>query len=869
MTNSVSNDNNDNSISINELQKKLSSSESTIYTEQGMKSIFDAYNTKKNSDKNSIEILDSNELQELVNDIKSYDGKIDASKKDGYIDIDEANLFIKDFNEKHKNTQIKTEDLFGFITNFLKRQNVNDKKSQYVHRKVKTVGKPLSQKSVSIVANINGEPKDIIIDIELYATQDKKYILMYNYGASTGAEHKQNLAKEYGYEGKDAWNEFMTNSLHFDSDTYEISFLPTPLTNKAKKYNTPKMTGGSPTSLSRIGRRIDKPLTDKEISKIDERYSNPEVINSMTQFCDFIKSSIAQAEQDLNNDAKTYGWAEHVADFLGEFREVNTMSNMRQILADAKLYLYMMMNADNSPKGIKAGKDFFAVYKNFTGKKNFDEKEIQNFLKTNQKYNYQEPVIQTYKFIKSNLNNSVNEYAKYYANNQNENFKDDKYNQSKVREAFDNMYDMFYSLTGMSKDNFISMLKDLEVQGKDPIEFLRNFSKNIINASEQNVKETLGIDDIEKLKDYEKDLQENYDTSRKTALGDDGDLVNRIAKYNSSQLFVGSLISGVAQMALYAALMTICPEFAFAKGIQSASSTVRGSVGALETIFYGYGKSVPYTITSVLKDTPSASTVFSLLSNEGLKSGSSYAISSLVIDGANKVTDEVDENNLESLKSMTQTAAIEFLAGYLFDGFLKAKIFKQGEKTVLENEDIAKKYADVISKSDVGERALNNSGIRFSNDFIKSFALGRTTAGVIGGTKDSSKEFFKESCNGKYSISGLGLAFIAGALSNATMIKFKNSSFSKEEHRILGKLIEKGPKKGSKNEINSYLETLDKDEQMYVQDYLSKIHTEIMQYINTHSNEDGAKEAIQFCKENPDALDEMILEYNAIKDLTN
>ena len=113
-----------------------------------MKSIFDAYNTKKNSDKNSIEILDSNELQELVNDIKSYDGKIDASKKDGYIDIDEANLFIKDFNEKHKNTPIKTEDLFGFITNFLKRQNVNDKKSQYVHRKVKTVGKPLSQKSV-------------------------------------------------------------------------------------------------------------------------------------------------------------------------------------------------------------------------------------------------------------------------------------------------------------------------------------------------------------------------------------------------------------------------------------------------------------------------------------------------------------------------------------------------------------------------------------------------------------------------------------------------------------------------------------------------------------------------------------------------
>ena len=82
-----------------------------------------------------------------------------------------------------------------------------------------------------------------------------------------------------------------------------------------------------------------------------------------------------------------------------------------------------------------------------------------------------------------------------------------------------------------------------------------------------------------------------------------------------------------------------------------------------------------------------------------------------------------------------------------------------------------------------------NRVVIFSNDFIKSFALGRTTAGVIGGTKDSSKEFFKESCNGKFSLSGLGLAFVAGAFANATMIKFKNSSFVKEDHKIFGKFM--------------------------------------------------------------------------------
>ena len=840
MSNGINNDNTENkTISINELQRKLSSSESTIYTEQGMKSIFDAYNTNTNSDKESVEVLDSNELQSLIDDIKSYDGKVDNNKKDGYIDADEADLFIRDFNEKHKDSPIKSEDLFGFVANFLKRQNVNDKKSESVQRKVETVGKPLSKKSVSMVAYVDGEPKDVEVNIELYATKDKKYVLMYKYGATTGSEYQQNIAKDYGYEGDNAWSEFMTNSLHFDSNTYEISFKPTSADNKNKKVSTSNVTGGSPTSLSRIGKRVDKPLTDKEISEIDDRYASPDVINTIAVFCDFLKTSIAQAEEDLNNDEKTYGWAEHVADLIGEIRDVNTMSNMRQLIADAKQYLHMMLNADNSPEGIKAGKDFFEVYKNFTGKEKFDEKEIQKFLQTKLKYESQEPVIKTYRYIKSNLNDSIKEYAKYYygnyyPNNTN-NTKNNEYNQKKMTEAYDNMFNMFSSLTGISKENFHNMLNGIVQRGDDPIEFLKNFSKNIIKISEQNVKETLGIDDLKDLDDYEDNLKDEYNDSRKQALGDDGDIVNRISKYNDSQIMVGSVISGVAQMGLYAACMALCPEFAFAKGLESIAS-------------------ISKTTTKIL----------SLLSKEGLRSGSSYALSSIVIDSSNRLTDEIDEDNFEATKSVMKTATIEFLAGYLFDGYLKAKIFKKGENKVIQKEDAVKE-----AYNETGKKFLDSPGIRFHAEYVGKIAATRATAGVIGGTKDSVKETFKESCSGQYSLSSIGLAFIAGAISNATMIKFKNSSFTKEEHKILGKFIEKAPKKGTKNDINAYLNSIDKDDQVYVKDYLKKIRMEILQYMNTHSTEDGAQEVLNFIKTTPEALDEMIIDYAIIENGVN
>ena len=433
------------------------------------------------------------------------------------------------------------------------------------------------------------------------------------------------------------------------------------------------------------------------------------------------------------------------------------------------------------------------------------------------------------------MNDSVSKYAKYYYSNKDENFRKNEYNQSKVSEAFDNMYNMFGSLTGMSKENFRSMIKGLEEKGEDPIEFLRNFSKNILNASEQNVKETLGIDDISKLDDYEDDLKDKYDDLRKSALGNDGDLVNRIAKYNDSQIMVGSVISGVAQMGLYAACMALCPEFAFAKGLESIASISKTSAKIL-----------------------------SLLSNEGLRSGQSYAISSIVMDSLNRLTDDIDEDNLDAAKSVMKTATIEFLAGYLFDGYLKAKIFKKGESKVIKKEDAIREVYN-----ETGKKFLASPGIRFHAEFVGKIAATRATAGVIGGTKDSVKETFKESCSGQYSLSSIGLAFIAGVISNATMIKFKNSSFTKEEHKILGKFIEKAPKKGAKNDINAYLNSINKDDQVYVKDYLKKVRMEILQYMNAHSTEDGAQEVLHFIKTTPEALDEMIISYAIIEDSIN
>ena len=65
--------NNDKKIYINELQKKLVNIEEVAFKkDSNAKSIFNAYNSQKEENNNQVEKLDTNELGNLINDIKAY-----------------------------------------------------------------------------------------------------------------------------------------------------------------------------------------------------------------------------------------------------------------------------------------------------------------------------------------------------------------------------------------------------------------------------------------------------------------------------------------------------------------------------------------------------------------------------------------------------------------------------------------------------------------------------------------------------------------------------------------------------------------------------------------------------------------------------
>ena len=70
--------NNDKKIYINELQNKLVNIEEVAFKkDSNAKSIFNAYNSQKEENNNQVEKLDTNELGNLINDIKAYDGKVE------------------------------------------------------------------------------------------------------------------------------------------------------------------------------------------------------------------------------------------------------------------------------------------------------------------------------------------------------------------------------------------------------------------------------------------------------------------------------------------------------------------------------------------------------------------------------------------------------------------------------------------------------------------------------------------------------------------------------------------------------------------------------------------------------------------------
>ena len=139
--------NNEKKIYINELQNKLVNIEEVAFKkDSNAKSIFNAYNSQKEENNNQVEKLDTNELGNLINDIKAYDGK--GGKKDNIIDFNEAEMFVQDFNKKHPDTKIETNDVFKFIKTIFSRYDYYETNNVTTVTKNMAIGEPLSEKKL-------------------------------------------------------------------------------------------------------------------------------------------------------------------------------------------------------------------------------------------------------------------------------------------------------------------------------------------------------------------------------------------------------------------------------------------------------------------------------------------------------------------------------------------------------------------------------------------------------------------------------------------------------------------------------------------------------------------------------------------------
>ena len=214
--------NNDKKIYINELQNKLVNIEEVAFKkDSNAKSIFNAYNSQKEENNNQVEKLDTNELGNLINDIKAYDGK--GGKKDNIIDFNEAEMFVKDFNKKHPDTKIETNDVFKFIKTIFSRYDYYETNNVTTVTKNMAIGEPLSEKKITLKVFVEntGTYQDIELSIKLYATDNENIPQQYNWEITKGKEYSSQLAAEYGYIDDNAVTTFIQNSLNVpNSKTY-------------------------------------------------------------------------------------------------------------------------------------------------------------------------------------------------------------------------------------------------------------------------------------------------------------------------------------------------------------------------------------------------------------------------------------------------------------------------------------------------------------------------------------------------------------------------------------------------------------------------------------------------------------------------
>lgn len=826
------NNNNNNEISIQELQQQLVNVEETEHKTVGTKSIFNAYNTQKQLGENEIERLTKQELDAFVQKLQSYD-----LTSDGKLDANEIDAFVRDFNKEHPNDRIASQDVLLFVDNILKKKNLYNSGNISYKPDVKKVGDPLSSKTVRLQClNENNEVVEIMLQIDLFATEDEHSPLLYQTKVVQGAEYKNLLANKYGYSGENAWNNFTTGSLRApNAHTYDVKFTPT----SAKKdvYTTGEVGGVSQVYGLDRGDGIDSYIMvdwlDRDPKVILAEYQNPKAQEAMNEFITYLEGALNDTEKVLDDCIDKYGFSAEVAEFVSklwndsdeagsgtEEQVRNSIAEARELLAKMKETLKEDSNA-NTMEGILRREDFGAYYQRLTGK-DFRVRKIMDFMEAKNEYLQAQSVLAMHTYVHKNLNSAITMFEEISFDDAAQedailqsgcsSYKNYPFSVKDKEFVLKSLGEAFYPVLGISPEDWIKVMDKLESQGIDPIKFCRDLFDNIITATDAQVGNLLGTTNPTDMKNKVSSYELYYNNQRSDVVGN-GDMMDVVGKYHKSQMLGSALVSGLCQVGLYAVAMTLCPA------------------------------SAPAIVS-------------------GLCSGTAYATSYALVESVDRMTNNIDNSidmwSSEALLDLAETSAIEFAAAFAFDGIFK-KAFSNPEKMLLNKDKMMTVQRIAEPSTNIGEGFISKFGVKFGKEKITQIMKMHGLAGVIGGSKDSLKETFKESIRQKFNLKTICSTFLVGAISNALFIKFKNSAFSKQNHKIMGRFLETGLKKESNAAIKDRDVQLSSDELEMI-NLINEIRTQVIGDIRTQAQQDRQySELLEFVLDNELEVNKLIL----------
>lgn len=872
MSNGVNGNSNSNSnsneINLQELRGKLVNIAETEYKNEGTKFLFNTYNTQRTEGENAVQHLDKEELEKFINDIKAFD-----KNNNGRLELDEIDAFVQSFNSAHPDEKITTADVKSFVKGIESMWGMyhNGKGIKY-STNTQRVGEALSSKQVRLQClNDDCEIVEILLQIELFATNDNSLPLMYVTRALEGEEYLDLLASKYGFTGENAWNNFTTHSLlKPNPNTYEVNFFP-----RTEYEHGTQATDGTGNSPVVRGLNSTDGITsyympngfDRDPQLILAEYQNTRAQQAMSQFIEYMETVLNDTEKALDGCLDTYGWTAKTAEWISKLWNDSdeagsgTKEQVRNSIAEARALLDEMRNADNSMEGILGRKDFGAFYKSLTGM-DFRVQNIIDFLEAKDEYFQAQSAFAMHKYVHENLNGILTLFEGWSFNDESQNNTKSQSDNLFSSEIFavdnttsisplpeDNPFfeykgplsmfankqaalaylgEVFYPVLGISPENWKTVINEVKSLGIDPMKFCRDLLNNIVTATDAQTSEILGTTNPADMKNVVSSYESYYNRQKQGVVGK-GDMMDVVEKYHKSQVVGGALVSGLAQVGLYSFAMLLCPA------------------------------SAPAIVS-------------------GLCSGGAYATSYAAVEVSDRMSNKIDDKkdlwSNEAGMDLLKNTAIEFVAGFMFDGALK-KIFSNPEKRLLEVDKMMTAERLSAQATSVGDSFIKGSFIknfikvRFSKERIMQILQIRGAAGVIDGAKDSLKESFKESVHMQFNLKTICSTFLIGAVSNALFIKFKNSAFAKKNHRLMGKFIEKAPKKEGKTAMKDCeAEVQLSSEDVEIGNMLNKIRTQIISDVRAQVQQDNQySELLDFVLNNEEELDNLILSCYIIDNL--